>query len=187
MRYGHCWTCFHRTVCFMFKGIFNSFSWYQTHYRVSQMHRLNNCLQFELMHVIIELRTNNRPELIWPQFWLANPCQNEESKQKKHDKRNKRNGNECLFNTWIYSETWQTPLTHIKPLESYSAQINSDIIIWNGSCLVVHGQSHLVTGVKRKRINSPPPQCTLFLINHFIFQKKLTWFMGFTILWNRTV
>ena len=27
----------------------------------------------------------------------------------------------------------------IKPLNSYSAQINSDII-WNGSCLVVHGQ-----------------------------------------------
>ena len=28
----------------------------------------------------------------------------------------------------------------IKPLNSYSAQINSDIIIWNGSCLVVRGQ-----------------------------------------------
>ena len=28
----------------------------------------------------------------------------------------------------------------IKPLNSYSAQINSAIIIWNGSGLVVHGQ-----------------------------------------------
>ena len=28
----------------------------------------------------------------------------------------------------------------VKPLNSYSAQINSDIIIWNGSCLAMHGQ-----------------------------------------------
>ena len=28
----------------------------------------------------------------------------------------------------------------IKPLNSYSAQINADIIIWNGACLVVRGQ-----------------------------------------------
>ena len=44
-------------------------------------------------------------------FRLANPCQNEESKQKKHDKRDKRNDNECLFNTTHCSETWQTPLS----------------------------------------------------------------------------
>ena len=46
-------------------------------------------------------------------FRLANPCQNEESKQKKHDKRDKRNANECLFNTTLCSETWhwQTPLS----------------------------------------------------------------------------
>ena len=31
-------------------------------------------------------------------FRLANPCQNKESKQKKHDKREKTNANECLFN-----------------------------------------------------------------------------------------
>ena len=31
---------------------------------------------------------------------LANPCQNNESKLKKHDKRDKRNANECLFNHW---------------------------------------------------------------------------------------
>ena len=44
-------------------------------------------------------------------FRLANPCQNKESKQKKHDKRDKRNANKCLFNTSLYSETWQTPLS----------------------------------------------------------------------------
>ena len=33
----------------------------------------------------------------------------------------------------------------VKPLNSYSAQINYDITIWNGLCFV--------TGVKRKRIN----------------------------------
>ena len=44
-------------------------------------------------------------------FRLANPCQNEESNQKKRDKRNKRNANECLFNVSLYSETWQTPLS----------------------------------------------------------------------------
>ena len=56
---------------------------------------------------------------------LANPCQNKESKQKKHDKRDKRNANECRFNTSLYS---------------YSAQINCDITIWNGSCLALHDQ-----------------------------------------------
>ena len=45
-------------------------------------------------------------------FRLANPCQNKESKQKKHDKRDNRNyANECLFNTSLCSETWQTPLS----------------------------------------------------------------------------
>ena len=41
-------------------------------------------------------------------FRLANPCLNKESKQKKHDKRDKRNANECLFNASFCSETWQT-------------------------------------------------------------------------------
>ena len=44
-------------------------------------------------------------------FRLANPCQNKESKQKKHAKRDKRNANKCLFNTSLCSETWQTPLS----------------------------------------------------------------------------
>ena len=42
-------------------------------------------------------------------FRLAYPCQNKESKQKKHDNRDKRNANECLFNTSLCSEMWQTP------------------------------------------------------------------------------
>ena len=52
-------------------------------------------------------------------FRLANPCQNKESKHKKHDKRDKRNANECLFNTSLYSETWQT--SRFSFLISYSA------------------------------------------------------------------
>ena len=32
-------------------------------------------------------------------FRLANPCQNNESKQKKHDKRDKRNANEYVYST----------------------------------------------------------------------------------------
>ena len=31
--------------------------------------------------------------------------------QKKHDKRDKRNDIKCLFNTSLYSKTWQTPLS----------------------------------------------------------------------------
>ena len=81
---------------------------------------------------------------------LANPCQNEESKQKKHDKRNKINANEMSVQhvplIWNVADP-------IKPLNSYSAQNNFDIIIWNGSCLVVAWPMHIVTGVKRKRIN----------------------------------
>ena len=44
-------------------------------------------------------------------FRLANPCQNKECKQKKHDKRDKINANECLFNTSLCSEMWQTSLS----------------------------------------------------------------------------
>ena len=42
---------------------------------------------------------------------LANPCQNKESMEKKHDKGDKRNANECLFKTSLCSETWQTLLS----------------------------------------------------------------------------
>ena len=51
---------------------------------------------------------------------LGNPCQNKESNQMKHDKRDKRN--ECLFNTSLLADP-------VKPLNSYSAQINFDITI----------------------------------------------------------
>ena len=60
---------------------------------------------------------------------LANPCQNKESKQKKHDKRDKRHV--PLF--WNMAHP-------VKPLTSYSAQINFDITIWNGSCSAMHDQ-----------------------------------------------
>ena len=70
-------------------------------------------------------------------FRLANPCQNKESKQKKHDKRDKRNDNECLFNASLLFWNVADP---DKPLNSYSAQINFDITIWNGSCSAMHDQ-----------------------------------------------
>ena len=84
-------------------------------------------------------------------FRLANLCQNKESKQKKHDKRDKRNANECLFNTSICSETWQT--LNMKPLTSYSAQINFDIHHLKWFVIGHAWPIHLVSGVKRKRIN----------------------------------
>ena len=66
--------------------------------------------QFKLTHVKIDLR--RIMVLSWydqVQTVLANPYQNKESKQNKHDKI--RNANECLFNTSLCSETWQTPLS----------------------------------------------------------------------------
>ena len=70
-------------------------------------------------------------------FRLANPCQNKESKQKKHDKRDKINANECFFQH--VSLFWNTA-DPVKPLNSYFAQINFDITISNGSCLAMHDQ-----------------------------------------------
>ena len=68
--------------------------------------------QVKLMHVKIDLRRMMELNIkFMTEFRLANSCQNKESKQKKHDKRDKRNANECLFNTYLYSETWQTPLS----------------------------------------------------------------------------
>ena len=63
------------------------------------------------MNVNFDLHRINGVELILTKFRLANPCQNKKSKQKKHDKRDKINANECLFNTSLCSETWQTPLS----------------------------------------------------------------------------
>ena len=56
---------------------------------------MNEREQFKLMHVKNDLRRimvlSNMTK-----FRLANKCQNKESKQKKHDKRDKRITNECL-------------------------------------------------------------------------------------------
>ena len=42
----------------------------------------------------------------------------------------------------------------IKPLPSYSAQINFDITIWNGLCSVMHGQyMYLVSLKKEDKLN----------------------------------
>ena len=44
---------------------------------------------------------------------VAKPCQNKELfyEQKKHDKRDKRNTNECLSTRRLCYESWQTPLS----------------------------------------------------------------------------
>ena len=72
---------------------------------------MNEKEPFKLMHV----KKNDLRRIMvlsrYDQFRLANPCQNKESKQKKHDKRDQRNANERLFNTSLCSETWQTPLS----------------------------------------------------------------------------
>ena len=45
-------------------------------------------------------------------FRLAKPCQNKKSTEAEETKRrSKRNANECLFNTSLCYETWQTPLS----------------------------------------------------------------------------
>ena len=68
---------------------------------------------------------------------LANPCQNKKSKQKKRDKRDKRNANKMSFQ---HVPLFWNVADSVKHLNSYSAQINFDITIWNGSCLAMHGQ-----------------------------------------------
>ena len=71
-------------------------------------------------------------------FRLANPCQNKECKQKKHDKRDKRNAKKLI--SFQHVPLFWNVADPVKPLNSYSAQINFDITIWNGSCLAMHGQ-----------------------------------------------
>ena len=70
-------------------------------------------------------------------FRLDNPCQNKESKQKKHDKETK----EILMNVFSTRPfVLKRGGPRYKPLNSQSAQINFDITIWNGSYLAMHGQ-----------------------------------------------
>ena len=82
--------------------------------------------QFKLLHVKIDLRRIMVLLIFMTKFRLANPCQNKGSKHKKHDKRDKRNyANECLFNISFVLNVADP----VKPLTSYSAQINFDITI----------------------------------------------------------
>ena len=71
-------------------------------------------------------------------FRLANPCQNEESIKAEETWQKKQK--KCQWMSVQHVPLFWNVADPIKPLNSYSAQINSDIIIWNGSCLVVHGQ-----------------------------------------------
>ena len=52
VRYLHCHSRLNQTICFIIKGIFSSFIWYQTHDDIS-MHDWNK--RFKLMHVKIDL------------------------------------------------------------------------------------------------------------------------------------
>ena len=58
-------------------------------------------------------------------YRLANPCQNKESKQNKHDKRDK----EMLMNVFSTRPFVLKRGRPVKPLKSYSAEINFDITI----------------------------------------------------------
>ena len=81
---------------------------------------------------------------------VANPCQNKESREKKHDKRDKRNANEILFKTSLYSETWQTPLSPEYPILRKST-LTSIYLKW---FVLSHALPiHHVIGVRRKRMN----------------------------------
>ena len=69
--------------------------------------------------------------------WLANPCQKKKSKQKEHDKRDKINASD--FFSQHVPLFWNVA-DPVKPLTSYSVQINFDITIWNGTCLAMLSQ-----------------------------------------------
>ena len=65
-------------------------------------------------------------------FILANPCQNKESKQKETK--------EMLMMSFQHVPLFWNVTDPVKPLNSNSAQIIFDITIWNGPCLLMHGQ-----------------------------------------------
>ena len=96
--------------------------------------------QFKLMHVKIDLRRIMVLSWYMTKFRLANPCQNKKSKQKKHDKRDKINANENKWMSFQHILLFWNVADPVKPLTSYSAQINFDITIWNGSCSAMRGQ-----------------------------------------------
>ena len=143
--YLHCNARFNQTICFIIKGIFSSFIWYQTHDDIL-MHKWKGTIK--LMHVKIDLR--RIMVLSWyDQVRTTNPCQNKESKQKKHDKRDKRNANECLFNTYFYFE-------RVRPCEAFKFLFCANQFWHHHLKSFVLGHAwpiHLVTGVKTKKIN----------------------------------
>ena len=125
-RYPHCHARSDQSICFIIKGIFSSFIWYQTHDDIS-MHDWKGIIWTH----VCQNRFAQNNGVNWvdmTKIRLANPCQNKESKQKKHDKRDKRNANESLFNFQHVPLFWNMA-DPVKPLNSYSAQINFDITI----------------------------------------------------------
>ena len=142
VRYLHCHASFNQIICFIIMGIFSSFIWYQTHDDISMKITENQPFNSWMSKSICA-------EWCWvdmTKFRLANPCQNKESKQKKHDKRN---ANECLCNTPLCYEMWQSLLS---PYLLFCANK-----FWHHNFKwFVLGHAwpiHLVSGVKRTRMN----------------------------------
>ena len=114
-------------------------------------------------------------------FRLANPCQNKESKQKKHDKRN---ANECLFNTPLCYEMWQSP---ISPYPLFCAnQFWHHNLKWFWFVFAMHGQYILYLVSKERGWTEFCNNVTFLWINHYSFQKKLiclwvSFFLGRTV------
>ena len=145
--YLHCHARFNQTICFIIKGIFSSFfnllpnTWWYLNAWLKR-NNLNSCMSKSICAEYWRWVDMTK-------FRLANPRQNKKSKQKKHDKRDKGNANECLFKTSLCSETWQTPLS-LKFL-FFANQFWHHHLKW---LVLGHaGPIHLVTGVKRKKIN----------------------------------
>ena len=106
VRYLHWHARFNETIYLIIKGIFSSFIWYQTHDDISMRDWKGIIWTHACQNRFAQ---NDGVEFDMTKSRLAYPCQNKESKQKKHDKRDERNANECLFNTSLCSEMWQTP------------------------------------------------------------------------------
>ena len=63
VRYLHCRPSFHQTICFLFKGIFPSFIWYQTHDDILMHDWKGTILTHACQNRVAQ---NNGVELIWP-------------------------------------------------------------------------------------------------------------------------
>ena len=82
-------------------------------------------------------------------FRLANPC-HKESKQKKPDKRDKINANECLVNTTLCSKTWQTLLNPSNLIQRKSILTSPFEMVRVQPCVA---NTSCKTGFNKKRIN----------------------------------